>query len=119
MKNNFNILVMMCTLLYSNISYAENPIEVNIYIKNHHFYPSELKLPPGKKIRINVFNQDSTIEEFESTDLKREKIIPGGSKATIILAPLKEGIYEFVGEFNEDTAKGRIIIENLKEVGNV
>ena len=36
-------------------------------------------------------------------------VIPGKSKATIFVGPLKAGEYTFVGEFNEKTAKGVIV----------
>jgi hypothetical protein len=41
--------------------------------------------------------------------LKVEKVIPGNSKATIYVGPLKAGEYKFVGEFNDKTAKGVIV----------
>jgi hypothetical protein len=56
-----------------------------------------------------VENRDSTPEEFESHSLKREKVIPGKSSATILIGPLKAGEYKFVGEFHEATAKGVIV----------
>jgi plastocyanin len=80
-----------------------------ITIKDHRFEPSELQVPAGKKIRLRVKNLDPTPEEFESHDLKREKVIPGKSEATIIIGPLKPGTYKFVGEFHEATAKGSLV----------
>lgn len=120
MKNFSILFIAILILLFSVTSYAKDEIEVNIYIKDHKFYPDQLELPSNHKIRITIYNQDPTIEEFESPDLKREKIVPGHSKATIILAPLKVGVYKFYGEFHEDTAKGSIIIkDDLKEAGHV
>ena len=55
-----------------------------------------------------VENQDKTAEEFESHDLNREKIVGGNKEVTIFIGPLKAGIYKYVGEFNEATAKGTI-----------
>jgi len=78
-------------------------------IKDHRFEPAELQVPAGKKIRLIVKNLDPTPEEFESHDLKREKVIPGKSEATILIGPLKPGTYKFVGEFHESTAKGSIV----------
>lgn len=78
-------------------------------IKDHRFEPTELQVPAGKKIRLLVKNLDPTPEEFESHDLKREKVIPGKSEATIVIGPLKPGTYKFVGEFHESTAKGTLI----------
>lgn len=78
-------------------------------IKDHRFSPDELQVPAGRKFKLVVKNLDPTAEEFESPDLKREKIIAGNSQATLALGPLKAGSYQFVGEYNAKTAKGRIV----------
>ena len=80
-----------------------------IVIKDHRMDPAELEVPAGKKIKLLVDNQDPTPEEFESHSLNREKIIPGNSKATIFIGPLKPGSYEFFGDFHQATAQGRIV----------
>jgi len=85
--------------------------EVQLVIKNHRFEPAELKVPVGQRVKLIVHNQDSTPEEFESHSLNREKVIPGGAKATIFIGPLKAGRYNFFGEYNEATAKGVVIAE--------
>lgn len=104
-----------CTMLTQAYSFAEDDkqeiLEFTIIIENHKFKPEIIEVPQGKKIRLIIKNNDPTIEEFESTDLKREKIVPGNSSVRIILAPLKPGKYHFVGEFHEDTAKGDIIVQ--------
>jgi len=89
---------------------AEKP-EYTIVIKNHRFEPEVLRVPAGVKIKLIVDNQDATPEEFESFELNREKIIGGGRKAIIFIGPLKPGEYPFFGEFNMDTALGKIIAE--------
>lgn len=85
--------------------------EFVLVIKDHRFTPSEIKVPAGKKVKLVVDNQDTTPEEFESHDLNREKVIAAKSKANIFIGPLKAGRYQFVGEFNEATAKGVVIAE--------
>jgi hypothetical protein len=80
-----------------------------IVIKDHRMNPAEVQVPAGQKIKLLIDNQDPTPEEFESHSLNREKVIPGNSKATIYVGPLKPGSYEFFGEFHEATARGRII----------
>ena|SRR5436853_2511868 len=83
--------------------------EFNLSIENHKFAPDRIEVPAGKKVKLLVENKDATPEEFESHELKIEKVIPGKSKATIFVGPLKAGEYKFVGEFNEKTAKGVIV----------
>ena len=85
--------------------------EAFLVIKNHRFEPTELKVPAGQRIKLVVHNQDSTPEEFESHKLNREKVIPGGAKATIYIGPLQPGRYDFFGEYNEATARGVIVVE--------
>ena len=85
--------------------------EALLVIKNHRFEPAELKVPSGQRIKLVVHNQDSTPEEFESHSLNREKIVPGGTKATIYIGPLKPGRYTFFGEYNEATARGAVVVE--------
>ena len=80
-----------------------------LIIKDHRFDPAQLEVPAGKKLKLLVKNLDPTPEEFESHDLKREKVIAGKGQATISIGPLKPGTYNFVGEYHEATAQGRIV----------
>jgi plastocyanin len=78
-------------------------------IKDHRFDPAQLNVPAGKKLKLVVKNLDPTPEEFDSHDLKREKVIAGKGQATISIGPLKPGTYKFAGEFHEGTAQGQIV----------
>ena len=85
--------------------------EIQLVIKNHQFSPSEIKIAAKQRIKLNIHNQDSTPEEFESHSLNREKLIPAGAKVGIFIGPLRPGRYEFFGEFNQSSAKGVVIVE--------
>jgi len=88
---------------------AADPIEVRI--RDHRFHPDVVEVPAGQKARLLVINEDSEPEEFESTDLNREKLIRAGASATIFLPPLEPGEYPFYGEFHADTAQGTIVVK--------
>jgi plastocyanin len=103
-------IVALLTAFTTGAVQAAEP-EALLVIKNHRFEPAELKVPSGQRIKLVVHNQDSTPEEFESHSLNREKLIPGGAKATIYIGPLKPGRYAFFGEYNEATAKGAVVAE--------
>ena len=85
--------------------------DFNLVIRNHKFEPEEIRVPAGKRVSIYVSNEDATPEEFDSSALKVEKIIPGKSKGLVRIGPLTAGRYEFMGEFHADTAKGVVIAE--------
>jgi len=98
------------------LGFALSPLQASaqsftITIKNHKFSPSELKVPAGKRITVTVANEDPTPEEFESHELKFEKVIPGNSKGVVRFGPLSKGRYPFFGEYHEDTAQGAVIAE--------
>jgi len=102
------VLALAGTLVLPLSATADSQ-EYAVIIKNHRFEPSEITIPAGQKIKLVVDNQDPTPEEFESHSMNREKVIPGRSKASIWIGPLKPGSYDFVGEYHEDTARGNII----------
>ncbi|MCJ9428663.1 cupredoxin domain-containing protein [Kordiimonas marina] len=107
----FSLFALMLPLgaLSAPVS-AEVP-EYVIVIKNHQFEPAELKIPAGTKVKLIVRNEDPTPEEFESYDFNREKIVRGNSQIKVFVGPLKPGTYKFFGEFNPQTAQGRLIVE--------
>ncbi len=91
--------------------HAAEVAEYKITIKDHKFIPDIVEIPAQTKIKLLVKNEDSTPEEFESHDFKREKIIPGGTEAKILVGPLAPGEYKFFGEFNEKTAQGKLVVK--------
>lgn len=100
-------LILGLTLVLPISAFAQLP-HFTLTISDHRFEPSEITVPAGKRIKLVIENRDSTPEEFESRSLRVEKVIPGGSKGTVTIGPLKPGAYEFVGEFHESSAKGTL-----------
>jgi len=101
--------VALAILLSGSLAALAQDEQFALAIKDHKFSPDRIEIPAGKKVKLLVENQDATPEEFESSSMKIEKVIPGKSKATIYGGPLKAGEYKFVGEFNEKTATGVIV----------
>ncbi|TXS96811.1 cupredoxin domain-containing protein [Parahaliea maris] len=85
--------------------------EFHLVIRDHLFEPDEVVVPANTRVKLVVTNEDPTPEEFESYELNREKVILGGRKAVIFIGPLAPGVYPFFGEFNPQTAQGRVIAE--------
>lgn len=102
-------LLVVLPFLFASAWAADT--DVSLVIRDHKFEPTEVRIPAQTKVKLIVHNQDATPEEFESHELNREKVIAGGSKATIYVGPLKPGRYPFVGEFHQKTARGVIIAE--------
>lgn len=105
------LVTFFISLLFCSLGSAEEISEFKLKIKDHKFEPAELIIPRDKKVKLIVKNEDSTVEEFESFDLKREKIVPAGKEIKISIGPLKPGTYKFFGEFHEKTAQGIINVK--------
>ena len=90
-------------------AFAEETPTFELTIKDHKFAPATLEVPANKKVKLVVKNQDATPEEFESYELNREKVIAGNAEGIIFIGPLDPGTYPFFGDFNQATARGRII----------
>jgi hypothetical protein len=97
--------------VFASPALAVEEAALSLTIKDHKFSPAEIKAPANTPIVITIQNADATPEEFESKQLKFEKVIAGGASATVRLRPLAPGRYGFFGEYHEDSAKGVLVVE--------
>jgi Cupredoxin-like domain len=102
------LIASLLVVGFASPVYAE---EYLLTLKNHQFTPQELTIPANTKVMITVKNEDSSSAEFESYDLNREKVISPNSSVKISVGPLDAGSYAFFDEFNQDTAKGTLIVK--------
>ncbi len=94
-----------------SVAQAEEPHAVQLSARDGRFYPDTLKVPAGQRVKIVFRNEGSGVEEFHSNDLRREEVALPGGTSTFVLAPLRPGVYHFIGELHPHTAKGRLIVE--------
>lgn len=107
LRHHLAVAVAASLILSPLAARAEAPLQLTI--KDHKFTPETLDVPAGKKFHILVTNADKTPEEFESSELDREKLVAPGGTIKVFLGPLEAGTYHFVGDFHEDTAKGVLV----------
>ncbi|MBU6460644.1 MAG: cupredoxin domain-containing protein [Proteobacteria bacterium] len=101
----FSLIFLICSIFLTNIATAESVIE----IKHQQFFPMKIVLPPGKKVKLTLKNNDAIPAEFESTDLSREIIVPGHDQVIVYVGPLDPGNYRFFNDFNR-ASKGTITV---------
>jgi plastocyanin len=88
---------------------ADDVLLFKLVARDGVFEPTTIEVPAGKRVRLEVHNQGKTPMEFESKDLKQEKVIAPGAKASFTLRAMKAGEYRFFDEFHEKTGQGRIV----------
>jgi len=108
------VLALACALLPTAVP-ALAADAVTLALKDHRFVPSEVSVPAGERFRIEVENQDATAAEFESNDLRVEKIVVPGGKISVMAGPLKPGIYKFFDDYHPDLANGTVTAVEHKD----
>lgn len=102
------LLVLATGCVLAGPALAQNAT-ASLTIRDHKFTPEQLEVPAGQKIELTVVNADPTPEEFESGELRREKVVAAGQQIVVYIGPLRPGSYEFFGDFNPTTARGHIV----------
>ena len=91
--------------------YAEDIVTYETTLKDKAFTVAEIKVPAGKPFIIKLNNANSAAAELEAKDLKVEKVVAGNASIVVRVKAMAPGKYLFVDEYQEDVAKGYVIVE--------
>ena len=106
-----NMVILSIALSVAVASAADTTPELALTLDQHRFSPAELRVKANAPFILVITNKDKEDEEFEMSSLRIEKVIAGGKTLKLKMPALKPGTYEFIGDFHEKTAKGRIVAE--------
>lgn len=90
---------------------AADLLTLTVTARDGQLIPNTLHVPAGERFKIVVRNEGRDAIEFESLQLRKEKVLAPGAESFVVIAPLKPGEYEFFDEFHPDTGRGRIIVK--------
>ena len=102
-------LFFAAAALLASGALAQDAATYKLTARNGVFEPTTIEVPAGKRFRIEIVNEGGSAIEFESRDLRQEKVIPPGGKASVTINALKAGEYKFFDEFHEKTGQGKVI----------
>jgi len=102
-------VVFSALLIAAAPALADTTIPVTL--KNHKFSPSVIKVKANQPSVIVLSNEDDTADEFDSSSLKVEKVVPGHQKGNVRIRALAPGKYPFMGEYHAATAQGIVVAE--------
>jgi plastocyanin len=75
------------------------------------FEPATIEVPAGTRFKIEISNVGKGPIEFESRDLRQEKVLAPGAKSSVVINALKPGTYTFFDEYHMGLPKGKIIVK--------
>ena len=102
---------LVLVLLMSANTHAGELKNFHLNVKDGIFEPTIIQIPAGEKVQIEVQNNGTSAEEFESVELNREKVVNAGKSIKLFIGPLAKGEYKFFGDFHKKTAQGKIVAE--------
>lgn len=103
--------VLVGLLAFTPAALAEDMVTYEITLKGAAFDKTELKIPAGKPFIIKLNNANAAPAELEAKDMKIEKVAAGNTSIVVRVKAMAPGKYLFVDEYQEDVAKGYVIVE--------
>jgi hypothetical protein len=101
--------ILAAVLLVAGVTAAAD-VQIPLTIENNQFQPAEVKVKANTPFMLVVTNKNPKAAEFESKDLRVEKVVPAGKTVNVRIRALKPGTYAFFDDFNQATT-GRIVAE--------
>jgi hypothetical protein len=81
-----------------------------IEMKDGNLIPDELTVPEKIKFRLVVRNIGAKPAEFESNQLRQEKVLFMGADTSLVIIPLDVGTYDYFDDF-APAIHGKIIVK--------
>lgn len=101
----------VAAVFLSTPALAAELLTYTVVAKDGRLIPNTLNVPAGARFKIVVRNEGRDAIEFESLQLRKEKVLAPGSESFVVIAPLRPGEYDFFDEFHPDTGRCRIIVK--------
>ena len=93
-----SILTTLCVVVPLKGHAADEPV-FNIEMNDGVITPSRIEVPAKTRFKIIIRNTGKMPAEFESTELRKEVVIPAGGEAPLIIRTLDAGEYKFFDDF--------------------
>jgi hypothetical protein len=98
MKRAALILAALCLCDPSPGGAGDEPV-FQIEMNDGVITPSRIEVPAKTRFKIIVKNTGKMPAEFESTELRKEVVVPAGAEAPLIIRTLDAGEYKFFDDF--------------------
>lgn len=103
------ILIGLACSLFSATVFASDLLTFKLEMADGKFNPARIEVPAGQRIKIEIHNVGKTAAEFESVELRKEKVLAPGAQSFIVIAPLRPGEYKFFDDFHLNMPQGAIV----------
>lgn len=88
---------------------AEEEQVFQIEFKDGVVVPQRLEVPANRQFRLHLINAGETPAEFESNELRKEKVLAPMSSSMLVFRTLDPGEYAFFDDFHPDAPKAVLV----------
>lgn len=103
------LLVLPVAFFSISQSAAEDDPAFLIEFTDGRIVPPVLEVPSGTRFKLELRNTGADPVEFESVELRKEKVLGPGVTSFIVIRRLDPGEYRFFDDFHPGTAPATLI----------
>src|SRR6202047_3777776 len=92
----------------ANTRAEEEPV-FTIEFKDGNIAVERLEVPANRRFQLQLRNNGDTPAEFESNELRKEKVLAPRTTSTLVFRTLDPGEYPFFDDFHPDAPKAVLI----------
>jgi hypothetical protein len=108
MKRAALIFTVLLFVMPSAGRAGDDPV-FRIEMKDGVITPARIEVPAKTRFKIIVKNTGKMPADFESTELRKEVVVPAGGEAPVIIRTLDVGEYKFFDDFQPDAPPALVI----------
>jgi hypothetical protein len=92
----------MIVLSISKVACADDDPVFRIEFKDGVLTPRRLEVPANRRFSLELHNLGETPAEFESRELRKEKVLAPATTSVLVIRTLDPGEYDFFDDFHPD-----------------
>lgn len=108
MRINRKIAILATMASLAGAAHAADLPTFKLEMNDGKLNPARIEVPVGQRIKIEIRNTGKGAAEFESVQLRKEKVLAPGAESFVVIAPLDPGEYKFFDDFHQQ-AQGVIV----------
>jgi hypothetical protein len=91
------------------VANADDELVFRIEFNDGIVTPSRLEVPANKRFVLELHNLGQTPAEFESRELRKEKVLAPGVTSRLVIRTLEAGQYDFFDDFHPNAPAAVLI----------
>ncbi|WP_145927194.1 cupredoxin domain-containing protein [Jeongeupia sp. USM3] len=102
--------VVLAAAVLAAGAHAEDLPTFRVTIKDGAISPTRFEAPAGKRFKIEITNAGKSPAEFESIQLRKEKVLGPGVTSFVVVNATSPGEYVYFDDFHPQ-ARGTVVVK--------